>query len=190
VRLDEYLSTHAITSAAVNDFPGYVVGVGLPAGWAPFDGGPGIKLWAWADDPNVDTFCANIVLTMHAIPAAIDPAEVFAMLCDEQAHLLPDSTERGRALGAASDGPGIAGRLAMTIGSEHGLLISESLSRIVTDTTETFIAQLTLTALPDSPVDRADIWLTVGRTESTGDAAGPPPIGYHGSAPAPAEERR
>jgi hypothetical protein len=190
VRLDEYLSTNAITSAAVNHFPGYDVKVGLPAGWAPFDGGPGIKLWAWADDPNIDTFCSNIVLTMHAIPAAIDPAEVFAMLCDEQAHLLPDSTEQGRALGAASDGPGIVGRLAMTIGSEHGLLASESLTRIVTDTTETFIAQLTLTALSDSPVDHAGIWLNVLPAASTGDAVGPAPLGYHGSAPAAAAEKR
>ena len=59
--------------------------------------------------------------------------------------------------------------LALRIPSDHGLLDSESVTRILTTPQRTLIAQLTLTALPESPVDRNNIGLAV--TCDVADAA-------------------
>lgn len=167
MRFDEFLTHRNLPAVTVDRFDGYTVQVGLPEDWAPLNSTPGVKVWAWTADPNLAVFCANAVLTMHRIPAALDPAEVFVMLCQQQLHMLPGSVERGRELTAAADGPGVAGALAMDIASEHGTLDSRSHTRILSEHHQTLIAQLTITALPDSPLDRPAIWLTV----TTGGAA-------------------
>lgn len=48
----------------------------------------------------------------------------------------------------------------MQITHELGAIESVSRSRIITAEEETLIAQLTMTVLRDSPVERANIWLS------------------------------
>jgi hypothetical protein len=98
---------------------------------------------------------------MHRVETALDPAEVFAMLVEQQLQVAPASSELRRELTAATEGAGIKGLLAMQIAHELGTIDSASQSRIITAEQETLIAQLTVTALHDSPVDRAHVWLSV-----------------------------
>lgn len=49
----------------------------------------------------------------------------------------------------------------MQIAHELGTIDSVSRSRIITEGQETLIAQLTMTALHESPVKQANIWLSV-----------------------------
>jgi hypothetical protein len=102
---------------------------------------------------------------MHRVEASLDASEVFAMLVDQQSQ-------------SVHEGPGVAAALALRITNELGTIDSVSRTRIITTEQATLIAQLTVTALHDSPVDRAHIWLTV----RTG-AAGSPAAGHHSGAP-------
>lgn len=83
------------------------------------------------------------------------------MLAEQQVQLVPGCSEMRRELGVATEGVGIVGLLAMKIDHELGTIDSESRSRIIATEQETLIAQLTVTALRDSPVRTSDIWLTV-----------------------------
>jgi hypothetical protein len=149
---------------------------------------PGKRMWGWTADPFIKRFGANAVLSMSRVGASLDPTEVFGMLCEWQINMVEGTRERGRAVAAATDGPGIVGQLFLEIPTEdYGLIGSASRTRIIPAGPETLIAQLTVTALVDSPVDFADTGLTV----APGDATGPVPVGYHGPPPsAPTEEGR
>ena len=82
---------------------------------------------------------------------------------------------------AATEGPGVVGLQFLEFTTEEfGRIGSASRTRIIPAGSQTLVAQLTVTALVDSPVDFADVGLTV----APGEAAGPAPIGYHGGAPA------
>jgi len=69
----------------------------------------------------------------------------------------------------------MVGTLALQVPSDQGLLDSESVTRILTAPHRTLIAQLTLTALPESPVDRNHIGLAV--TRQPGDVTRTPAAG-------------
>lgn len=112
---------------------------------------------------------------MHRVEAPLDAGEVFTMLVEQQLQSVPNSVELHREFAAATEGPGIVGLLAMRIAHELGIVDSVSRSRIITAEQETLIAQLTVTGLHDSPVDRAQIWLKA----RTGPVAIPGPAGQH-----------
>lgn len=116
---------------------------------------------------------------MHSIDAPLGPVEVFARLSDQQLQSVRNSVELRRELAAATEGPGIVGSLTMRIAHELGTVDSESRSRIITAEQETLIAQLTVTALHDSPADRSRIWLTA----RPGPVPIPAPAGRHTAAP-------
>ena len=143
MRLDEFLDKNGIPVAAVEQFDEYVVDVALPPGWEPFQSPPGTRVCIWRDDPVGARFCANVVLTMTQVKTALDPAEVFPMLCEWQAQLVPGTQEASRDVSDATEGPGVVGVLALHIPSDHGLLDSESVVRILTTQQRTLIAQLT-----------------------------------------------
>jgi hypothetical protein len=83
---------------------------------------------------------------------------------------VPGCHELHRELAAATEGAGVVGTLAVQITHELGTIDSVCRSRIITTEQETLIAQLTVTALHDSPVDRAHIWLTVREGAAAGSA--------------------
>ncbi|RAU92529.1 hypothetical protein DQP58_18425 [Mycobacterium colombiense] len=122
------------------------------------------------------------MLTMHRVQVPLDPAEVFVMLCEQQLQTAPRCRELHREFTAAAEGVGMVGALAMQIAHEVGTVDSASQSRIIAAERETLIAQLTVTALHDSPVDRAHIWLTA----RSGPVASPAPVGHQ----APVTETR
>jgi hypothetical protein len=175
MRFDEFVQESGVTVSPVDRFAGFVVDVGVPPGWAPFDSAVGARVWICRSDPCIDVFCASAVLTMHRVEAALDPAEAFAMLVEQQLQTAPGCSELRRELTASTEGAGIAGLLAMQIAHELGTVDSASRSRIITAEQETLITQLTVTALHDSPVDRTQIWLKV----RPGPAAVPAPAGRH-----------
>lgn len=179
MRFDEFVEKRGVAVFPVDRFAGFVVEVGVPTDWDLFDSALGMQVWVCVDDPRIDEFCANAVLTMHRVEAALEAGEVFAMLAEQQRQTVPGSQELHRELAAAAEGAGIAGALFMQIIGELGTIASVSRSRIITTEQETLIAQLTVTALHDSPVDRATIWLSV-RARA---AAGPTSAGHHGGAP-------
>lgn len=164
-RLDQFVHQNGIPMAVVDQFDDYTVDVALPPGWEPFQSPAGARVCIWRQDPFRTRFCANVVLTMTQVEAILEPAEVFLMLCEWQVHLVPGTQEVSRDWSDAAEGPGVAGALALRIPSAIGLLDSESVTRIATTQQQTLIAQLTLTALPESPVDRADIGLAVTRLD-------------------------
>ncbi|MDR3664358.1 MAG: hypothetical protein P4L86_28910 [Mycobacterium sp.] len=98
---------------------------------------------------------------MHCVEAALDAGDVFTMLAEQQLQSALGARERSRALIAATEGPGVVGVLAMQIADELGVIESSSRARIITTEQETMIAQVTVTALKNSPVNRAGVWLTV-----------------------------
>ena len=171
MRFDEFLNARGVAVSLVDGFVGYVLQVGLPPDWEPVDSTAGVQVWACRDDPRIDEFCANAVLTMHRLAAPLDAGDVFAMLADQQLHSMPKSRERHRDLAPATDGAGVLGSLAMEITTDLGTLDSVSRTRIVTTERETLIAQLTISALHDSPVDRDHVWLTVRTGAATGSAS-------------------
>jgi hypothetical protein len=179
MRFDEFVEKYGVAVSPVDRFAGFVVEVGVPADWEPFDSAPGARVWVCRDDPRIDEFCANAVLTMHRVEAPLDASEVFAMLADQQLQTVPGCHELHRELAAATEGAGVVGALAMQITHELGTIDSVSRSRIITAEQETLIAQLTATALHVSPVDRRNIWLTV----RMGAVAGSVSAGHHGGAP-------
>ena len=190
VRFEEYVAARGIPVTPADEFDGYSVTVALPPDWALFDPQflgelPGKRFWGWPADPFIERFGANAVLSLSRIGAAPDPAELFAMLCESQMHIIEGTRERARTLAAAPEGPGVVGLLFLEIPTEEfGRIGSASRTRIVPAGSQTLIAQLTVTALVESPVDFADTGLTV----APGDAAGPAPIGYHGAGPAATTE--
>ncbi|OBI42002.1 LpqN/LpqT family lipoprotein [Mycobacterium colombiense] len=175
MRFDEFVRQSGVSVSPVDRFVGFVVDVGVPRGWEPFDSAVGARVWICRSDPCIDVFCANAVLTMHRVEAAVDPAEAFAMLVEQQLQTAPDCSELRRELTAATEGAGITGLLAMQIEHELGTVDSVSRSRIITAEQETLITQLTVTALHDSPVDRTQIRLKV----RPGPTPVPAPAGRH-----------
>ncbi|ORV59441.1 hypothetical protein AWC03_12980 [Mycobacterium europaeum] len=173
MRFDEFVQKSGVSVSPVDRFVGFVVEVGVPPGWEPFDSAVGARVWVCRNDPCIEVFCANAVLTMHCVDEPLDTGDVFAMLVEQQLQSVPGSVELRRQLAAATEGPGIVGLLAMQIAHELGTVDSVSRSRIITTEQQTLIAQLTVTALHDSPVDRTQIWLKVLR----GPVAIPAPTG-------------
>lgn len=173
MRFDEFIEKHGVAVSPVDRFAGLVVEVGVPQGWEPFDSAVGARVWVCRADPCIDTFGANAVLTMHRVEAALDPAEVFAMLVEQQLQSTPGCHEVRRELGPAAESIGIQGLLAMKITHELGAIDSVSRSRIISAEQETLIAELTVTALDDSPVRRENVWLSV---QLGAAPAGPAPV--------------
>lgn len=171
MRLDEYLHQHEILAIPVEKFDGFEVEVEGPQDWEAVESQPGMRIWIWPDDPCRPQFCANAVLTMHRVPARIDSDEVFEMLCDEQVQLVPRCHERYRASQPADNGMGINGMLSSQFDSEFGAIASASQTRIIPLAQETLIAQLTLTALLESPANWADVRLVVTPTGSAANTA-------------------
>lgn len=161
MRFDGYAQTHNVVIKPVDHFDGLEVEVGLPPEWEPFDTSLGFQVWIWRGDPHIAEFGANAVLTMHTVEKPLDSTEVFAMLCEQQKLMVPGAQELERESATASDGPGIAGSLAMNIASQFGAIGSMSLSRIITTERQTLIGQLTITALRESPVKWENIWFYV-----------------------------
>jgi Probable lipoprotein LpqN len=161
MRFDEFVEKNGVSLSAVDRFAGFVVEVGVPPAWEPFDSAVGLRVWVCRNDPHAEEFCGNAVLTMHRVEASLDVGEVFTMLADQQLQSVPACHELHRELAAATEGAGVAGALTMEITHELGTIDSVSRSRIITAEQETLIAQLTVTALHNSPVDRAHVWLTV-----------------------------
>ncbi len=185
VRFEDYVAERGIPVAPADEFDGYSVTVALPPDWSLFDPQslgelPGKRVWGWPADPFIERFGANAVLSLSRVGAAPDPAELFAMLCESQMHMIEGTRERARSVTAATEGPGVVGLQFLEFSTEEfGRIGSASRTRIVPAGSQTLIAQLTVTALVESPVDFADTGLTV----APGDAAGPAPIGYHGTGP-------
>jgi hypothetical protein len=179
-RFDEFVQKYGVSVTPVARFAGFVVEVGLPTNWEPLNSAPGLQLWVCRDEPRTGEFCANAVLTMHRVEASLDAGEVFAMLVEQQLQSVPGCRERHHELEAATEGVGVVGGVAMQITHELGNLDSYSRTRIITTERETFIAQLTVTALQHSIEGRAHIWLTV----RTGGAAGSTSAGQRRTVPA------
>lgn len=161
MRFDEFVEKQGLVVSPVNRFAGFLVEVGMPSGWEPFEAAVGVRVWVCRDDPCIEKFCANAVLTTHRVEAALDPAEVFTMLVHQQLQSSPRTRELRREIGPAGESVGVQGSLAMQITNELGAIDSASQTRIVPVGQQTMIAQLTVTALHDSPVDRAHVWLAV-----------------------------
>lgn len=179
MRFDEYALTRNIRISPVDRLDGLVIEVGLPPDWEPFESSPGMQVWFWHNDPRIAEFGANAVLTTHIAEEPLDEVEVFAMLCEQQVEMVPGAVELERLSTLASEGPGIAGSLAMNIESQFGTIGSVSLSRIITAERQTLIAQLTITALRDTSVDWENIWLYVKPSAAADSAHG----GHRGGAP-------
>ncbi|WP_375488491.1 hypothetical protein [uncultured Mycobacterium sp.] len=162
MRFDDYVRGRSVALTPVDRFAGFEVNVWLPAGWERVGTVTGMQVWCPRDGRSTGVFCANAVLTMHHVAAALDAAEVFAMLVDEQLHSVPGCREKHRAIAPAQDGVGVEGFLALHIPThEFGALDSVTHSRIITDGQQTLIAQLTLTALHSAPVQHAVVRLAV-----------------------------
>lgn len=161
MRFDEYLEEHGVAVSPVDRFAGLVVRVGVPRGWEPFDSAVGARVWVCRTDPRIDVFGANAVLTMHRVEAPLDAGEVFAMLSEQQSQSVPGCRELQREFAPAADSLGFRGLLALEIASELGRIDSVSRSRIIAAAEGTLIAQLTVTALQDSPVEQTPIRLSV-----------------------------
>ncbi|WP_250149563.1 hypothetical protein [Mycolicibacter acidiphilus] len=185
MRFDEFVQQHGIAMSPADRFGGFAVEVEGPPGWELFDSAVGCRIWICRTDPYIDTFCANAVLTKHRIKACFATVELFAMLAEQQLQSVAQCHELHRELGPAAEGPGAAGTLTMQITHELGILDSQSRSRIITEGKETLIAQLTVTALHASPVDRKNVQLSVriDDTRQTDGAAGPTSAHGYGNAP-------
>lgn len=171
MRFDEFVQESGLSVFPVDRFVGFVVEVGVPPGWEPLDSALGLRVWACRNDPCIDVFCANAVLTMHRVEAPLDAVAVFAMLAEQQLQSVPGCREVRRELAAPTEGGGVVGALTMQITHELGTIDSVARSRIIMTEQETLIAQLTVTALHDSPVDRSTIWLTVHTGPATSPAS-------------------
>lgn len=179
MRFDEFVTGHGIAVVPVDQFDGLVVEVGVPPGWELVISAVGTRVGVCRDERPAGEFCANAVLTMHHVEAALDPGEVFAMLADQQVHSVPGCREHHRELAQASEEAGVVGLLTVQILNELGTIDSTTWTRIITADQQTMIAQLTLTALQDSSVNRAEIWLTA----RSGAAPGPASAGHHRGVP-------
>lgn len=161
MRFDDFLRRNGIVATAVDRFTGFLVSVELPPDWVPVDSITGMRLWAWGNDPYVEQFCATAVLTMNHIDAPLDPSEAFGMLCEQQVKTVPGSPELLRNSTPDRNGVGYQGWLVSQFDHELGPIDSVSESKIIADDEKTQIAQLTVTALHESPVDWSQICLSV-----------------------------
>ena len=173
IRFDEYITANNVIVAAVDRFDDYTATVALPPDWEPITSAPATRAWVWRADPFRTRFCASVVLTHTLLEATPDPAETFTMLCAWNANLFPATYEYIREVEAANDGPGLLGRFAMLMNADVGVVTIESLTRIITTQQHTLIAQLTLTALAESPIDRPQIRLTMTPAQSRWAAPDP-----------------
>jgi hypothetical protein len=183
MRFDDFVGLRSLAVAPVDRFGGFVVEVGVPQGWYPFDSSVGMWVWVCRSDPRIDVFCANAVLTMHCVEAALDAGDVFEMLAEQQLESALGSHEQSRTLNVATEGPGVVAVLAMEIADKLGVIESVTRTRIITAEQGTMIAQLTVTAMQDSPANRGRLWLTVCSRDTSGPAApGPLSGNSHGRA--------
>ena len=189
MQFDDYLSQHHIAMQPAERFAGYATDVLLPPDWEPYGAAPGIRVWLWRDDPRLAQFGANAVLNLYRVqapehPAALDLPALFATLCAQQRQSVPGNRELGRDLTEAPEGLGAAGTLILQIDHEVGTLDSATQTRIVPTDHGALIAQLTVTALHDSPVDWPHIVLTVAVDHA------PDTVGFHGGEPTSAPQAR
>lgn len=167
MRFDEFIHESEFVVTPVDVFVDFIVEVGMQPGWEPFESAPGLRLWMCRVDPYIDVFCANAVLTMHRVEAPLGAAGVFGMLVEQQLESVPMCSEVRRELAAATEGAGVIGVLEMRIEHELGTINSVSRSRIIASDQDTKIAQLSVMALADSPVNSAGVWMTVRSRELT-----------------------
>lgn len=166
--MDQLIETTGTVVRPVDRFGGLLVKVGLPPAWEPVESPFGSHIWVWIGDPRIKDFGANAVLTMHVMESVLDGATVFSALCEQQLHMLSDGRELKRELSTATEGPGVTGLFVTQLTADVGAIDSVARSRIVTTDSETLIAQLTVTALHDSPVDWLQVWLTAEPGSATG----------------------
>lgn len=178
MRFGEFAQQRNLAIIPVDQFDGFVVEVGVPQGWYPLHSATGMRIWACRSDPRIDIFCANAVLTTHRVGTKLDAGEVFATLAEQQLESVQGAQEQRRTLIAATEGPGVVGVLTMQINDKLGTIDSFTRTRIITNDNETMIAQLTVTALQDSPANRAKIWLAV---RPRGEASPTAPSPHSGS---------
>lgn len=186
MRFDEFISEQHIDVLPVDRLPGFAVGVELPPEWEPIDSPNGLRVWVWASDPHRNFFCANAVLNFYRLEAVLDPASVFAMLCEQQQGSVPNCSEIVRDFAAATEGPGVAATVVLQIDHEVGTIDSATRSRIVVAERETLIAQLTVTALHDSTRDHAQFALSMVVDQAADSTAG----GHSSGAPVNAPQGR
>jgi hypothetical protein len=179
VRFDEFIEQSQFVAESVDQFDGFVVEVAVPPEWEPFDSSPVARVWVWRADPSIKQFCTNAVLTMTRLDTALEDGEIFDMLCEWQLQIVPGSRQLHRELTSASDGPGIAGSLIMQFPTEYGDLKSSSQTRVISTDEQTFVAQLTLTSLHDSPRNWENLSLIVRPAEW----GGRPSTWRHSTAP-------
>lgn len=162
MRFSEYATRSGIAVVRVDRYSGFVVEVGMPAGWELVRSVPGMRLWCRSDEKSKGAFCSNAVLTMHSVAAALDEHDVFAMLADEQLQSAPGCQEARREATSADDGIGVYGLFALQIPAhEFGAIESVSRSRVIKYGPETMVAQLTVTALLTSAVNHSAFRLVV-----------------------------
>ena len=166
MRFEEFLGAHDLVASPVDRFGGFVIEVGMPPSWLPFETALGLRVWVWRNDPRLTDFGANAVLTMHRVGASLEEGEVFAMLADQQVQSVPNCLEMRRSFAIATEGAGVVGLLELEIMGDAGVIDSVSRSRIVATRQETWIAQLTVTALHESRGDREGVWMTVREGEA------------------------
>lgn len=183
VRFDEFVQNNGIPFAAVEQFDGYLVEVVLPPDWEPVHAPSGLLTWVWRNDPCNKRFCANAVLTMARAEADLDPTEVFTMLCEYQVQMLPGIHEMHRDAAVEHEGPGLMGALELLINTDLGVLECVVLARVIASGGHTLIAQLTLTALPESSVPRSQIGFGMFPAPVVATASSPPAGGTPLSAP-------
>lgn len=157
MRFDEFVHQRGVPFGPVDRLDGYLVEVVVPPDWEAVQSPTATPVLIWRDDPSKERFCANAVLTMARADAALDPHDVFAMLCEWQVHMMPGIHEIQRESAAPHAGPGLLGILDLLINTDVGVLQSVVMSRIIATDHHTLIAQLTFTAQPDSLVQRSRI---------------------------------
>jgi hypothetical protein len=171
VRFEEFVEENHIEVVATDRFDGFAVGVALPPDWEPAEAVGGLRVWVWTTDPRRADFCANAVLNLYRVEAAVDPRTLFPAMCEQQCQSVQNHRELYRDLAAATEGPGAVGTLLLQIDHELGTIDSATRSRIVTVDRETLIAELTVTALRDSTPDLPQFGLSVVADDAAADGA-------------------
>lgn len=156
------MNHHNVSVIPVDRFPGFTVRVGVPAGWQLLDPAPGIRIWVDVNDPDIERFCPNAVLTMHRVEALLDASEVFAMLVNQQLQSMPAYRETHCEIETTMNGAGVAGALGLELADELGYIDSLCRSQIVTTTEATLVAQFTVTAMREAPANFEAFWLSMG----------------------------
>lgn len=158
MRFDEFLDLHGISLTAVDRYDGYIVQVAVPADWEAVDTSwSTTPVWIWREGCDTEPWRANAVLTLARADRALEPAEVFVMLCEWQVQMLTGVHEVDRDPAVAHEGPGVMGTLDLLINTDAGILESVVMSRIIATDSDTLIAQLTLTAPLESAMQRSRI---------------------------------